>query len=50
MGTTEEVAVVSQRKTQKVQALTRFLQLDDSRLLAVDCEPKSSFEQPLDPL
>ena len=30
MVATEEVAVVSQRKTQKVQALTRFVQLDDS--------------------
>ena len=36
----KEVAVVSQRKAQKVQALTRFMQLDDSRFLAVDGEPE----------
>ena len=40
MGATVKVAVVSQRKTQKVQALTRFVQLDDLRFLAVDGEPK----------
>ena len=41
MVTAESVAVVSQCKTQKVQALSRFMQLDDSRFLAVDGEPKS---------
>jgi len=38
-----EVVVVPQRKTQKVQTLTRFMQLDDTRFLAVDGEPNSSF-------
>ena len=42
MDAAEKVAVVSQRKSQEVQALTRFVQLDDLRLLAVDGEPKSS--------
>src|SRR4051794_15324619 len=37
-GATEEIAVVSQRETQEVQALTRFMQLDDARLLAVHSE------------
>jgi hypothetical protein len=46
---TVKIAVVSQRKTQKVQALARFMKLDDSRFLAVDGEPKSSLQQSLDP-
>jgi hypothetical protein len=50
MGTTEEVAIVPQRKTQKVQALTRFVKLDDLRFLAIDGELESSFEQSLDPV
>jgi hypothetical protein len=44
-----KIAVVSQRETQKVQALARFMKLDDLRFLAVDGEPKSSFQQSLDP-
>jgi len=49
-GATEEIAVVSQRKTQKVQTLTRFMQLDDARLLAVDSELKSPLQESLDPV
>src|SRR5262249_46064499 len=45
-----KIAIVSQRKTQKIQALTRFVQLDDLRLLAVDGEPKSSLQQSFDPI
>ncbi len=39
-GATKEIAVVSQRETQKVQTLTRLMQLDDARLLAVNSELK----------
>src|SRR5206468_6588501 len=49
-GATEEVAVVSQRKAQEVQALTRFMQLDDARLLAVNSELKSPLQKSLDPV
>ncbi len=47
--TTESVAVVSERKTQEVQALTRLMQLDDARFLAVNGELKSPFQQSFDP-
>jgi hypothetical protein len=47
---TEKVAVVSQRKTQKVQALARFVQLDYLRFLAVDGELESAFKQSFDPV
>ena len=49
MVTTVKVAIVTQRKTQKAQALARFVQLNNSRFLAVDGEPKSSLQQSLDP-
>src|SRR5262249_13579185 len=49
LGSSEEIAVVSQRKSQKVQALTRFVQLDDSRLLAVDGALESPLQHSLDP-
>jgi len=49
MGATEAIAVVSQRETQKVQTLTRFMQLDDARFLAVNGELKSPFQESLDP-
>jgi hypothetical protein len=47
---TVKVAVVSQRKTQKAQALSRFVQLDYLRFLAVDGELESAFKQSLDPV
>jgi hypothetical protein len=45
----EPIAVVSQRKTQEVQALARLVQLDDARLLAIDGHPKSSLQQFFNP-
>ena len=50
MSASEEVAVVSQRKTQKVQALTRLLQLHNARLLAVNSELEPPLQEPLDPV
>ena len=47
---TEKIAVVSQRETQKVQALARVMKLDDLRFLAVDGELESAFEQSFDPV
>ncbi len=46
---TEKIAVVSQRETQKVQALPRFMKLDDLRFLTINGELEPSFEQSLDP-
>ena len=50
MGATVKIAVVSQPETQKVQALTRLMQLDDARLLAVHSELKSRLQQVLNPV
>ena len=44
------VAVVSQRKSQEGQALPRLMQLDDTRLVAVDGQAKSAFQRLLDPI
>ena len=47
---TQAGAVVAQRKPQKVQALARLVQLDDTRLLAPDGQAKSPFQQSFDPV
>ena len=38
-----KVAIVPHAQSQKVQALTRFMQLDVTRFLSTNGEPESSF-------
>src|SRR6202035_4484966 len=46
---TSQVAVVSERESQKVQLLS-FFQIDDPRLLPIDLQTHSVFELGLDPV
>ena len=50
MAAAMAVAVVSQRKPQEGQALPRLMQLDDTRLVAVDGQTKSAFQRLLNPV